>query len=125
MTGDVAFVSLIFDQPGLDLYSPAKAAESFDPPNRELMLITEFCADRRFDIIKGGLALHYACLRGNVEVLKLILTRCARFNLKDSRGWRPYKHCDVRSEEGKQTLQVYLDAKDEYLRVRALYTDSE
>ncbi|KLO08749.1 hypothetical protein SCHPADRAFT_597762 [Schizopora paradoxa] len=124
MTGDIAIVRLILDQPGLTWTNPAQPASSFKPANKELMLITEFCADRRFDIIEGGLSLHYACLRGDVDILKLVVARCARFYVKDSKGWTPYRHCDVRTEEGRLTLQAYQEAKKKHLHVRALYSDN-
>lgn len=124
LSGDAALVELVLAQPGIELKTGASEASGFYVADKPTMLSLEFCANKSFNIIAGGTPLHYACRLGNVEVMKLLLTRCSTFEDTDNKGWRPIKYFNTRTDENKAALKEYIVAYNKHLRTKAVFGES-
>ncbi|KAH8111537.1 P-loop containing nucleoside triphosphate hydrolase protein [Phellopilus nigrolimitatus] len=91
LSGDMDIVKLVLAQPGIDVCVVDKST-----PDTCNKLVREeelgICAGTT---TKGATPLHYACMVGNIDIIKALLERDAAFHAVDDKGWTPVDYFDT------------------------------
>lgn len=124
LSGEPAVVRLILAQPGVNP-DCSVACDNCNIKADKGLLIAEFSSNEMYKRIKEATPLHYACISGNSEMLKIICRFSGRFSTKDVQGNTPIDYIDCSSEEGITSLKVYSEAFDVWQKKRILFGKGE
>ena len=96
LSGDVELVKLVLARPKVDvnaIYKPStEEQKTISPVDRQLELGT------RVDDTSGATPLHYACMTGNIDVIKLLVENGAAFKAKDDKKRKPIDYFDIKEQ---------------------------
>ena len=123
LTGDLSVFELIASQPNVDFdgRETAKDCLADNPGLRNSLLLLEFCADATVKPITDATPLHYACLLGNLDVMKAVVLRCASFEKLDSKGWPPFMYFRFKYISDLDCWTVFRAAQNEHLRLKVMF----
>ena len=109
LTGDFEIVKLIVSHPGVDLgkvdiynYNPGPTPEEFRVRAEQLSPALKTVK------VKNATALHYACMAGNMDIIKLLIDKGASPGQGDWKGRMPMEYFDDQHvEEMKEFHEIY------------------
>ncbi|KAH8108858.1 P-loop containing nucleoside triphosphate hydrolase protein [Phellopilus nigrolimitatus] len=118
LSGNVDIVKLVLAQPGIDVCVVDKSTS--DTCNKlvrdeELGICTGATT-------KGATPLHYACMVGNIDIIKELLERDAAFYAVDDKGRAPVDYFDVRLHV--DVLAAYHELFEQWRERKEHYADS-
>ncbi|KLO08748.1 hypothetical protein SCHPADRAFT_880206 [Schizopora paradoxa] len=119
LSGEPAIVRLILAQPGVD--PDRSTSGTCDAVANKDVLLTEFSSDAKYERVREATALHYACMSGNPDVLKIICDVSNCFATKDSKDKTPIDFIDCSTEEGLDSLKIFSEALDVWLKKKTAF----
>ena len=127
LTGDPTLVTFVLDLPGVDL--TIKDRSTFNATTTVADIIcrqNELCANIcGTESTSGATALHFACMRGEWEILNLLLEAGASYNAKDDSKRLPQEYFDLERVD-LETYETYHAAlKVRHTRWRSLAKKSK
>jgi ATP-dependent Clp protease ATP-binding subunit ClpB len=111
LSGDPSLVKFVLDLPGIDL--TIKDGSTFNPTSpaadilcRQQELCPNICGT---ESTSGATALHFACMRGDMEILNLVLEMSMSHDVKDDSKRLPSEYFDL-ERVTPATVKAYLAA---------------
>ncbi|KAH8105062.1 P-loop containing nucleoside triphosphate hydrolase protein [Phellopilus nigrolimitatus] len=118
LSGDMDIVKLVLAQPGIDVCVVDKST----PDTCNKLVREEELAICTGTTTKGATPLHYACMVGNIDIIKVLLERDADFYAVDDKGWTPVDYFDVRLHV--DVLAAYNELFEQWRKRKEHYADS-
>ena len=122
LCGDPSLVKFVLDQPGIDLTIKDSSTFNATSPTSDILcrqkeLCPNICGT---ESTSGATALHFACLRGDWDILKLLLEAGAACDVKDDSNRFPQEYFDL-ERVNLETYKAYHSAlKMRHMRWRSI-----
>jgi ATP-dependent Clp protease ATP-binding subunit ClpB len=117
LAGDLSLVKFILNLPGIDI--AVKDSSTFNATTSSADIICrqeELCPNIcGTESTSGATALHFACMRGDWEILNMLLDAGASHFVKDNSGRLPMAYFDLERVD-PETYNAYHDALTAYTR---------
>ena len=111
LSEDLSLVKFVLDLPGIDL--TIKDSSTFNPTSLAADILCrqqELCPNiSGTESTSGATALHFACMRGDMEILNLVLEVCTSYEMKDDSKRLPSDYFDLEWVT-PITVKAYLTA---------------
>ncbi|KAI5118401.1 hypothetical protein M0805_007535 [Coniferiporia weirii] len=105
LSGNVDILKAVLAQPEVNVFATDDLyLNAADEDVREMEL------GIRTTGTKGATPLHYACMIGNIDIIKMLVERGASFNTKDEEGRTPVEYFDVHHSEALVAYQELFEA---------------
>lgn len=113
LTGEVDIVKQLLFQPAVDVNA------GYDSQYTPKLSVREAELGTSVTNTQGATPLHYACMIGNLEIIKLLMEYGASFDSLDDQGRAPIEYFDI--ERDPETVAEFRDLSIEWRRQDEFY----